>query len=46
MALYIIYGSITIDYTQNNTIAAYNRDTPNPYTQYRYTTATVQAPTI
>jgi len=41
MALYIIQGSITIDYALNNAITAYNRDIPNLYTQHRYAVATV-----
>jgi len=46
MALYTTQGSITTDYTWNDVIAIYNRDTPNPYTQHRYAAATIQAPMI
>jgi len=46
MALYTIQGSITTDYTWNDVITAYNRDTPNPHAQHRYAVATVQAPII
>ena len=45
MALYIIQDFTTIVYTQTNVIAIYNEDTPNLYAQYKYTAATIQAPT-
>jgi len=41
MALYTTQGSITTDYAWNDVIAAHNRDTPNPHTQYRCAAATV-----
>ena len=46
MALYAMQGSITIDYAQNNAIAAHNGDIPNLYMQHRYAAATVQTPII
>jgi len=46
MALYTTQGFTTTDYAWNDIIAAYNRDTPNPYTQHRYAAATMQAPII